>query len=191
MESKIYRIIIAGEGGQGVQVLAHAFAQAAFEANLHVSYMPNYGVEQRGGVSLGFLQFGKGVIGFPKFQTADILVVMCSRAIERTKQYVGENTIYIYDSSQIESKEVAEIVAEKLPIPATEYATNKLIPKVFNMILAGAIISEVNVLSRADIEKSLDKFFTDKYKKQPQLRHFNKKALSLGAELAKKAYEVK
>jgi 2-oxoglutarate ferredoxin oxidoreductase subunit gamma len=49
---QIKKIIIAGEGGQGIQTIAHAFARAAFLDDLNVSFMPNYGVEQRGGVSL-------------------------------------------------------------------------------------------------------------------------------------------
>lgn len=186
--NKVYRIVISGEGGQGVQSLAHAFANAAYNSGLNITYMPNYGVEQRGGVSLGYLQFGKGEIGFPKFQTADFLIVMCERAIERTKEYIGDNTLYIYDSSQIESSKIKDIYAEKLAIPATEMASKKLTPKVFNMILAGALVQETKNISRADLEKAFEEIFADKYKEKPQLRHLNKKAIELGERLAKEAF---
>jgi 2-oxoglutarate ferredoxin oxidoreductase subunit gamma len=185
---QIYRLIVAGEGGQGIQALAHIFAETAFAAGLNVAYMPNYGVEQRGGVSLGYLQFGKGNIGFPKFQTADILIVMCSRAVKRVEQYVGSDTLCIYDSSQISSDELKDIAAEKIAIPATETATKKLSPKVFNMILAGAMISEIDVLKRTEIESTFESFFGEKYKKHPELRNLNKKALILGEKLAKDSY---
>jgi 2-oxoglutarate ferredoxin oxidoreductase subunit gamma len=189
MKKEVYRIIFAGEGGQGVQSLAHAYTKAAFEAGLHVAYMPNYGVEQRGGVSLGYLQFGKGTIGFPKFQKADILVVLCKRAIDRTLTYIGDQTVYIYDSSQIKSSDLAGVFAEKLAIPATETATKKLEPKVFNMILAGAILPEIEGITEKDLEKAFSFIFAKKYKEKPQLKHLNEKALKLGVALSKEAYQ--
>jgi 2-oxoglutarate ferredoxin oxidoreductase subunit gamma len=188
MENNFSRIILAGEGGQGVQALGKLFVHSAFNSSLHVAYMPNYGVEQRGGVSLGYLQLGKGIIGFPKFSVADIIVVMCSRAIPRIEQYVGENTLVIYDSSTIMSEELKELVCEKLPIPATEITTKKLTPRAFNMVLGGALLSELKTLSFASIEKTLEEIFKEKYKKKPELRNLNIKALQAGEKLAKEAY---
>ena len=186
---QIKKIIIAGEGGQGIQTIAHAFAQAAFKDNLNVSFMPNYGVEQRGGVSLGFLQIGKGVIGFPKFETADILVILCERAVDRTRQYIGKNTLYIYDSDLIDSARLKAVYTEKLPIPATSYATKNLEPKVFNMIIAGAILSELESIKMKTMVGVLEEILKDKYKAKPQLRHLNKRALEVGEELSAEVYK--
>jgi len=188
MKKKNFKIVFAGEGGQGVQSIAHAFANAAFAAGLNVTYMPNYGVEQRGGVSLGFLQFGQDVIGFPKFKTADILVVMCERAVARTETYIDRNTLYVYEADLIHSSKLAHIAAEKMPVPATSVAAEKLDPKVFNMVLAGAMLSEIPILKREFLEKGLEQVFADKYKKKPQLRNLNKRALQLGEKCAREAY---
>lgn len=186
---QIKKIIIAGEGGQGIQSIAHAFAYAAFDENLNVSFMPNYGVEQRGGVSLGFLQIGKGAIGFPKFDKADILVVLCERAIERTRQYVGKNTLYVYDSDLIHSSNLASIYAEKLPIPATSVAEEKLDQKVFNMVIAGALLNELDNIKQKTFEKALDRIFDDKYKIKPELKHLNRRAVELGKILSQGVYK--
>ena len=191
MNKEVYRILIAGEGGQGVQAMAHVLARAAFDAGLHVAYMPNYGVEQRGGVSLAFIQLGTGIIGFPKFSRADIIVNMRSRAIERINEYIGDDTLYIYDSDLINGTELAHVAAEKLAVPATSKASSKLTPKVFNMILLGALVSELDVLSVNALEAALEAQLGYKYAKQPQLRNLNKKAVEIGAKLAKEAYEAK
>lgn len=185
----ITRIIIAGEGGQGVQSIAHVLVNSAFASGLNVAFMPNYGVEQRGGVSLGFIQIGKGVIGFPKFAKADILLVMCERAVERTKQYIGPETLYLYDSDLINQITLSSIHAQKLAVPATSTATQKLDTKVFNMILLGAILSELQMIDTKKVDIELDKFFADKYKKKAQLKHLNRKAIDLGERLAKEAYK--
>jgi 2-oxoglutarate ferredoxin oxidoreductase subunit gamma len=188
MEKNTYKIILAGEGGQGVQSIALAFTRAAYHAGLNVAYMPNYGVEQRGGVSLGFLQLGSGIIGFPKFKKADILIVMCERAVERTRMYVGKETLYLFDSDLISSKKLADIHSQKLPIPATSIATQKLEPKVFNMILAGALFSEIKIVDKKFLDLGLEDIFQDKYKKKAQLRNLNKRAIELGARLAEEVY---
>ena len=47
-----WKIAAAGEGGQGVQALAETLALAAYRAGLNALYIPNFGIEQRGGVSL-------------------------------------------------------------------------------------------------------------------------------------------
>jgi len=189
IKKDIYKILIAGEGGQGIQSIAHILARAAYECDLNVSYMPNYGVEQRGGVSLGFIQLGKGPIGFPKFAKADLLVVMCDRAIERTEQYVSKETLYLYDADLISSIKLAGIRAEKLPIPATSTASKKLDPKVFNIILLGAIVNEIGIIKNKIVQEALIENFTDKYALKPQLKNLNIKALEMGQKLAQEVYK--
>ncbi|MEM5768154.1 MAG: 2-oxoacid:acceptor oxidoreductase family protein, partial [Bacillota bacterium] len=100
------RIAIAGEGGQGVQSIAEILASAAYMLGKEALYIPNFGVEQRGGVSVAFVQISPRKIGSPKFQTADILIPLSPRSVRRTRQYAGQNTIYIYDNSLITPGEV-------------------------------------------------------------------------------------
>lgn len=191
MNKEIYRILIAGEGGQGVQTVAHVLARAAYEKGLAIAYMPNYGVEQRGGVSLAFIQLGTGVIGFPKFGTADIIVNMRDRATHRIDEYVGDKTLYIYDSDLISGSQLGHVKAEKLAIPATSLASKKISPKSANMIMLGALVSELDSLDIKSIEKSLEIVLGEKYTKKAQLRNFNKKALDMGVKQAREAYKAK
>ncbi len=81
------KILIAGDGGQGVQTISEIIGQAAFQSNYFVSVIPNYGLEQRGGVSLAYVQISKDKIVYPKFQVPNILVIMSEQADLRTKVY--------------------------------------------------------------------------------------------------------
>ena len=56
--NKNIKILIAGEGGQGVQTISKVLTETAYHKGLEISFVPNYGVEQRGGVSLGYIKFG-------------------------------------------------------------------------------------------------------------------------------------
>ncbi len=100
------KIAIAGEGGQGVQALADILAEAANDEGKEALYIPNFGIEQRGGVSLAFVQIATEPIGSPKFRHGDIVIALSERAISRTRQYITEDTLLVYDSSLVAPPEV-------------------------------------------------------------------------------------
>ena len=70
----LIRIALAGEGGQGVQAVAEILAEAAYHEGKQAIYIPNFGLEQRGGVSLAFVQVSDQRIGAPKFNKGDVVV---------------------------------------------------------------------------------------------------------------------
>lgn len=65
---KTVKIVLAGEGGQGVQSVAQILTDAAALEGKEILYIPNFGVEQRGGVSIAYVQIGDERIGAPKFK---------------------------------------------------------------------------------------------------------------------------
>jgi len=81
------KILLAGDGGQGIQLLSHIICESAFHKGLEVTHIPNYGLEQRGGVSLAFIKISKEKIVYPKFSKTDLLLVMSKQAEGRVKQY--------------------------------------------------------------------------------------------------------
>lgn len=102
----LIKIAIAGEGGQGVQAIGDILAEAGNEEGKEALYIPNFGIEQRGGVSLAFVQIADEQIGSPKFERGDIVIALSERAVARTKQYVTKDTLFVYDSSLIAPPEV-------------------------------------------------------------------------------------
>ncbi|MFH1789565.1 MAG: 2-oxoacid:acceptor oxidoreductase family protein [bacterium] len=81
------KILLSGDGGQGIQTIADIITRSAHEKGLYVSDIPNFGLEQRGGVSLAFLQISNEEILYPKFTKPDILLIMSEQADFRTKIY--------------------------------------------------------------------------------------------------------
>ncbi|CFX23206.1 2-oxoacid:acceptor oxidoreductase, gamma subunit, pyruvate/2-ketoisovalerate [Syntrophomonas zehnderi OL-4] len=184
----LFRIALAGEGGQGVQSIAEILAEAAYNENKQAIYIPNFGLEQRGGVSIAFLQFSERRIGAPKFQKADIVIALSSRAVERTLTYSGEETLYVYDSSfKLGPEELPEQAKQIIDLPAIETANNKLHPRVFNIIIMGAVIGLSNVVSFEAAKEALEHKLAYKFEKDPKLRELNYKALEIGKEMGEKA----
>ena len=237
--AKVVKIALAGEGGQGVQSIAEILAEAANDEGKNALYIPNFGVEQRGGVSIAYVQISDGPIGAPKFQKADILIPLSPRSVKRTQMYAGKNTIYVYDNSLIQEAEVgdnivgmqyfdvtppcpaadepnnddlpADMVAGEprtcsftkpgpgvdpadipevkkvIAIPANDIAKTELHPRVFNMIILGAVIAATEVLPLDTIKTALETKLGDKFNANPELRTMNFTALERGYDLIKSA----
>jgi Pyruvate/2-oxoacid:ferredoxin oxidoreductase gamma subunit/NAD-dependent dihydropyrimidine dehydrogenase PreA subunit len=121
------KLLIAGEGGQGVQVLAKIITNTAYALGYNVSYIPHYGVEMRMGISFAFVQIQKNPISYPKFKSADILAIMTARELEISKTFYAKNT------------RIINVVNFR-----SEIDKLKLSNKSLNMILLGIIIKELN-----------------------------------------------
>jgi 2-oxoglutarate ferredoxin oxidoreductase subunit gamma len=160
--------------------------EAAYEEGKEALYIPNFGVEQRGGVSVAYCQISDEKIGSPKFVYADLVVALSDRAVLRTKQYVNEDTIFIYDTSIEGIENDLPTNAKKiLAIPALEIAKKELHPRVFNVIIMGVAIAATDFVDMKAIQTALEKKLGYKFEQDPKLRDLNFQALARGAELVK------
>lgn len=156
------KILVAGEGGQGIQRIGEILNMAAYKEGYQTIYIPNYGVEQRGGVSLAYVQISDSPIPYPKFKIADILAVLCKRAILRVSNYYDRKT-KIINGIELTSK----LKEHNLP-----YRT-------YNMLILG-ILSEFLPLKKEVILKAME----ERFKKIPaELLKQNKQAFLVGRSL--------
>ena len=166
------RIVLAGEGGQGVQSVAKILVEAGYEAGKEILYIPNFGVEQRGGVSIAFCQIADEKIGEPRFSKGDIVIMLSDRAIDRCTTYVSENSTVIYDSSVCTKKPVCS-AKNIISVEANKIANEQL--------------SATNVLKLSDIKNAMEMALGKKFDAKPELRELNYKALEMGMGLIEKA----
>jgi 2-oxoglutarate ferredoxin oxidoreductase subunit gamma len=186
----LVRIALAGEGGQGVQSIAEILAEAAYNTNQQALYIPNFGLEQRGGVSIAFIQFSDTRIGAPKFHKADVVVALSERAVSRTLVYSGPETLYVYDSGfKIRPDELPRVAKKIIGIPAIETANKELHPRVFNIIIMGAVIGLTKVVEFEAAKEALESKLAYKFEKNPELRELNFRALEIGRQMAEKALQ--
>ncbi len=180
MSSNLVKIVLAGEGGQGVQSVANILVEAAYQRGHQALYIPNFGVEQRGGVSVAFVQISDENISSLKFAKADVVVALSQRAMVRTDQYVDDNTTYIYEGMLDGS--LAPACAQKvLSIPAMEIASRDFHPRVFNVLVMGAVVGVIPMLDMEDVAQALVHKLQYKFDKEPALKKMNLDALQAGA----------
>lgn len=183
------KIVLAGEGGQGVQSIAKILVESGYAANKKVLYIPNFGVEQRGGVSIAFCQISDTEIGEPRFSKGDIVMMLSDRAIERCATYVDKNTTVIYDTSVCTTK--PEMEAKKIiGIPASKIANDELTSRVFNIIVLGVILKATDVVEMKYVKDAIELALGKKFDAKPELRELNYKALELGMSLIQDAAKV-
>lgn len=123
------RILLSGEGGQGIQTIAKIISQSFFRSGYRVCYMPHYGVEMRMGISLAYLRLDEEIID-PKFSQADILLVMASRDRERVQEFIDKKT------TVINLLDISSYLAE-----------NKLPLKTANILALAIIISNLRLFN--------------------------------------------
>lgn len=183
------KIVLAGEGGQGVQSIAKILVEAGYLAEKKVLYIPNFGVEQRGGVSIAFCQISDEEIGEPRFSKGDIIIMLSDRAIERCGIYVDENSTVIYDTSVCTTK--PEFKAKKvIGMPANKVANDELSSRVFNIIILGAILKATEVIDEKYIKGAIEEALGKKFEAKPELRDLNYKALERGYQLLEETVAV-
>ena len=178
------KILIAGEGGQGVQIITELLARVGHQSGKHVSYMPSFGVEQRGGASLAFLQINDKPITYPKFALADFTVAMSNRAVGVLEDRLSQETIFIFDSSNIDDEHLQAArskITKFLAVPARDYANKNLSTKVTNMIFLGALLNYLPDFKVENIKNALK----EKLEAKPELIELDIKAIDWGLNFAK------
>jgi 2-oxoglutarate ferredoxin oxidoreductase subunit gamma len=155
------KVLIAGEGGQGVQVIAEILARAAFAEGKKALYIPNFGVEQRGGVSLAFVIVDSKLVVYPKFEKADLLAILTERAAQRVESYIDQKTKIIQGPA---------ITKKDFGLPA----------KTWNVLVLGQINKEGQIVSKEDLEKSLKARFAKQFTQNPELERIDLEALGKG-----------
>jgi len=184
----LIRIALAGEGGQGVQSVAEIIAEAAYNEGKQTIYIPNFGLEQRGGVSIAFIQVSDHRIGAPKFNKADVVIALSERAVERTAIYSDQNTLFVYDNGfAVNPDDLPKEYKKIIAIPAIETANEELHPRVFNIIIMGAVIGLTNVVKFEGAKDALEHKLGYKFEKNPDLRELNFKAMEIGKKLAEES----
>lgn len=153
------KILFSGEGGQGVQVMAEILARAAFNEGKHCLYIPNFGVEQRGGVSLAFVTIDNQPVVYPKFEIADFCAILSNRCCPRVNCHICKDTLVIRGPA------------------VTDGIKTNLSPKVWNILILGKINKLAKVVKTDSLIRAMDERFSAQFKKNPKLRELDIEAL--------------
>lgn len=145
----IERVIIAGSGGQGIMLLGKVLAEAAMREDRHVTWLPSYGAEVRGGTAHCMVTVSDAGIGSPYIDQAGTLIIMNEPSLERFQSRIENNGLLIINSSLVRKN--IKTKSRLLKFPFTEIALRLGNIKVANMAALGCYINHKNIVSAKSI----------------------------------------
>jgi 2-oxoglutarate ferredoxin oxidoreductase subunit gamma len=176
-------IIISGFGGQGVLFAGQLMAYAALDANMHVTWIPSYGPEMRGGTAHCTVIIGDDEIGSPLVRDPQAAIVMNLPSLDRYEPLVRSGGVLVVNASLVD-REPTRADITSVMIHGTEEAEALGDRRLANLVLLGGLLQLQPVLSIESVGESLGRHIPERHR---DLLGANLKALARGAELAAEA----
>ncbi|MBQ6165173.1 MAG: 2-oxoacid:acceptor oxidoreductase family protein [Clostridia bacterium] len=169
-------ILIAGFGGQGVLFAGKFLAYKGLLENRHLSWLPSYGPEMRGGTANCSVILSDDNVGSPIVSKPDVLIAMNLPSLDKfEKDVVPGGTIYV--ESTLISRKVARDDVKVFYVPATELAKSIGAPTLANMVMIGKFIRESGAVSYDELDAALKKVVSARH---ADLLEINLKAITTG-----------
>jgi 2-oxoglutarate ferredoxin oxidoreductase subunit gamma len=174
-----YEVRLSGSGGQGLLLAGIILAEGAINDGKNSVQTQSYGPEARGGASKSEVIISSESIDFPKVRNCDILLALTQKSYDQYSEGLKDDGILIIDHSV----SVGETGNKKVySVPILDTAVKELNkPMVTNIVALGAIVEITSVISKDSLEKAV-------LARVPKgTEELNRKALSMGYEIAKKS----
>ncbi len=173
-------IIISGFGGQGVLFAGQVLAYAAMDENLHVTWIPSYGPEMRGGTAHCTVIISDDEIGSPLVRHPAAAVVFNQPSLDKYEPLVAPGGVLIVNSSMTTRRPQRGDI-RVIEIPANTIAEELGNMRLANIVLTGALLAATGVLSVEAVERALGAHLPERHR---HLLPANGQALRRGAALA-------
>jgi 2-oxoisovalerate ferredoxin oxidoreductase beta subunit len=170
------RIKVAGFGGQGILLLGLGLASVGMKLGRHVSWLPSYGPEMRGGTANCSVRISDEMIGAPIVIESDILAAFNRPSLEKFEPELRPGGLLFYDSSLIDVLPQRRDI-EAVPVPATKLADELGNTKAANMVMFGAIAQRTGLYTVDEVVRHLNSFI-----KVQKLIPLNELAVQRGGE---------
>jgi 2-oxoglutarate ferredoxin oxidoreductase subunit gamma len=174
-------MLFAGFGGQGVLLAGRLVGWAGMVEGRHVTHMPSYGAEMRGGTANCSVVVSDEEIGSPMVPNPDTLVALNLPSFLKFAPLAAKGGFLLYNCSLIEQKPDRRDL-DVLALPASEIANSLGNPRVANMVAIGALLARKPVVKLETVIRSLPEVVPSRFS---DLLALNEKAIRAGADYAR------
>jgi 2-oxoglutarate ferredoxin oxidoreductase subunit gamma len=171
------KVIISGFGGQGVLFVGKLLAYTGMVTNRHVSWIPSYGPEMRGGTANCSVIISDREITSPIVNECTTLIAFNEPSIEKFTPMIEKGGRLLFDASLINIEKPASIQYDWNAIPTLPIIEHLGLAKSLNMIMLGAYIETSTIITLEDIEKGIIEMIGGK---RPELIENNMRAIKEG-----------
>lgn len=171
-------VTISGFGGQGVLFTGQLLAYAGMDEDKAVTWIPSYGPEMRGGTANCTVIVSDEEIGSPFVKNPAAVIAMNLPSLDKYESLVKPGGILVVNSSMVNRKVERKDVTV-INIPANDIAEALGSKRSVNMVMLGALLGNMDLLSLEAVETALEGHMKERHKK---FLKANKEALRKGAE---------
>lgn len=146
--------LFAGFGGQGVMFVGQLLAYAAMDEGKHVTWIPSYGPEMRGGTAHCFTVISDKPIGSPLVSHPRVAVVFNNPSFDKYEPLVAPGGLLASNASLIEHRSQRTDI-DALAVPASSIADELGNLRIANIVMLGAVLAARPVLSLDALKHAL------------------------------------
>ncbi len=174
-------VVFAGFGGQGVLFAGQVLAFAGLDAGKEVTWIPSYGPEMRGGTANSTVIIADEEIGSPLVRNPKAVVMMNLPSMDKYEPMIIPGGVAIANASLVNRPfQRTDIIS--VAVPANDIAEEIGDKKLINMVMLGALLEKLPVLTLDQVAEALNNHLPERHKK---LLPMNLKALQRGAAFAR------
>ena len=175
------QFIFAGFGGQGMLLIGKFVAMACMLDGKHVSWLPSYGPEMRGGTANCSVIVSDEEVGSPLVDMADVIVAMNLPSLLKFESKVKPGGVLVVNQSLIDRKVERDDI-QVVYCDANRIAEEVGNPKGANVAILGAMMAKEPVVG---LDTMIEAIRIELGEKKARFLEGNTKALLAGMEAAK------
>ena len=171
------KTVFAGFGGQGVLMMGYLLAFAAMRQGKHVTYLPSYGAEVRGGTANCTVVVSDEEIASPVSSSPDCAVVMNNPSLLKFANLVRTGGTILLNSTLVQAA-VNRTDVNVIQVPASDLAHELGEDRSANVVMMGAFAKATGILGLEAFKEALS---DTNLGKKPKVLELNRRALEVGA----------
>ena len=173
--------VVSGFGGQGALFAGQLLAHAAMDEGFHVTWIPSYGPEMRGGTAHCMVIISDDEIGSPVVRCPAAAIAMNMPSLDKYEPLVAPGGVLVVNSS-LAARRPRRADIRTCEVSANEVAEKLGDSKLANLVLIGALLAATGLLPPAAVERALEAHLPEHRR---ALLEANRQALRQGVELAR------
>ncbi len=185
-------IIISGFGGQGALFAGQLLAYAGMDAGKHVTWIPSYGPEMRGGTAHCTVVISDEPIGSPLVRHPSAVIALNLPSLDKYEGLVKPGGLLIYNSSLIE-RPVYRTDLRVIAVPANDISIEETArvnesgqgdARLANVVTVGTLVQATGIFDLDLLAAALAAHLPERHRRWLEPNH---RALQRGAMFAEKA----
>ena len=174
-------VIISGFGGQGALFAGQLLTYTGLDEGWHVTWIPSYGPEMRGGTAHCIVIISDDDIGSPIIRQPSVCIVMNPPSMDKYEPLVKPGGLLVANSTLVRTRSERDDI-EAVYIPANELAAELGNVKMANVVLLGAMLGSREIVPIDSVKRTLETHIPERR------RHIiepNKRALERGVQFTR------